>query len=72
MWSFKRDEVTNNAEVTNDNDALSFKYKASIIGNTEPDGTKNGVKIAVLLKYLSNSWRSLEMSLINCKVELSL
>ena len=33
---------------------------------------KNGVKIAIPLKYLSNFWRSLEMSLINCKVELSL
>ena len=30
------------------------------------------VKIAVPLKYLSNFWRSLEMPLINCKVELSL
>ena len=30
------------------------------------------VKIAVPLKYLSNFWRSLEMSLINCRVELSL
>ena len=35
-------------------------------------GRKNKVKIAVPLKYLSNFWRSLEMSLINCKVELSL
>ena len=26
--------------------------------------------IAVPLKYLSNFWRSLEISLINCKVEL--
>ena len=33
---------------------------------------ENGVKIAVPLKYLSNFWRSLEMPLINCKVELSL
>ena len=33
---------------------------------------KNGVKIAIPLKYLSNFWRSLEMSLINSKVELSL
>ena len=33
---------------------------------------KNGLKIAVPLKYLSNFWRSLEMPLINCKVELSL
>ena len=33
---------------------------------------RNGVKIAVPLIYLSNFWRSLEMPLINCKVELSL
>ena len=58
--------------MTNDNSAPSFKYKASIIGNTRDDGTKNGVKIAISLKYLSNFWRSLEMHLINCKVELSL
>ena len=33
---------------------------------------KKGVKIAVPLKYLSNFWRSLEMPLINRKVEVSL
>ena len=58
--------------MTNDNNAPLFKYKANLIGNTENNGTKNGVKIAVPLKYLSNFWRSLEMPLINCKVELSL
>ena len=72
LWGFKRDEIDNNAEVTNDNSAPSFKYKASLIGNTKTDGTKKGVKIAVPLKYLSNFWRLLEMSLINCKAELSL
>ena len=72
LWNFKRDEIINNADVTNDNNAPSFKYKASLIGNTENDGTKNGVKIAVPLKYLSNFWRSAEMPLINCKIELSL
>ena len=61
LWQFKRDEIINNADVTNDNNAPSFKYKASIIGNTENNGTKNGVKIVVPLKYLSNFWRSLEM-----------
>ena len=50
----------------------SFKYKASITGNTENNGTKDGVKIAVPLKYLRNFWRSLEMPLFNCKDELSL
>ena len=33
---------------------------------------KEGVKIIVPLKYLGNFWRSLEMPLINCKIELSL
>ena len=65
------DTSENNTDVSNDN-APSFKYKANLIGNTEANGTKNGVKIAVPLKYLSNFWRSLEMPLINCKVKLSL
>ena len=58
--------------MTNDDNAPSFKYKVSIIGNTENNETKKEVQIAVPLKYLSNFWRSLEMPLINCKVELSL
>ena len=72
LWQYKRDEIIDKRDVTNDNNGLSFKYRASIIGNTEDNGTKNRVKIAVSLKYLSNFWRSLEMPLINCKVELSL
>ena len=68
LWDFKRGDIVNNANVTNDNNAPSFEYKASIIGNTENDG----VKVAVPLKYFSDLWRSLEMPLINCKVELSL
>ena len=72
LWGFKRDDIDNNTNVANDNDSPSFKYKASLIPNTEVDGTKKEVKIAVPLKYLSNFWRSLEMPLIDCKVELSL
>ena len=72
LWGFKRDEVLNNADVTNDDNALSFKYKADLIANTGADGTKNGVKIAVPLKYLSNFWRSLKMPLISCKVGVPL
>ena len=72
LWQFKRDEIIDNADVTTDNNDPSFEYKASIIGNTgECTGTKNGVKIAEPLKYLSNIWRSLEMPLINCKVKVS-
>ena len=65
LWQFKRDGLNVNdinAALTNDN-APSFKYKARIIGNIGADGRKNGVKIDVPLKYLSNFWRSLEISL---------
>ena len=56
LWGFKIDEIDNDANVTNDDNAPSFKYKASTIGNTENNGTKKGVKIAVSLKYSSNLW----------------
>ena len=72
LWSFKRDEVVDNEDVTNDDNAPLFKYKASLITNTKADRTKNGVKTAAPLKYVGNFWRSLEMPLINCRVELSL
>ena len=67
LWDFKRDEIVDNANVTNDDNAPSFKNKTNLIGDTETDRTKKGVKIAVPLKHLSNFWGSLEMSLINCR-----
>ena len=51
LWNFKRDEIIKNANVTNDDNASSFKYKANLIGNIKNNGTKNGVKIAVPLKF---------------------
>ena len=71
LWQFKRDEIEGDVDLTVDgnhtpNKSLSFKYKWSLITN------RNGVKISVPLKYLSNFWGSLEMLLINCKAELSL
>ena len=58
--------------MTNNDDAPSFKHKSSLINDTEASGTKNGVNIAVRLKYLNIFWRSLEMPLINCRVKFSL
>ena len=49
----------------------SFKFKAKFTDQTEDDGTKD-VAIMVPLKYLSNFWRTLEMPLINCEVNLNL
>ena len=55
LWNFKRDEIIRNINVTNNNSS-SFKYKWSLIGDTDADGAnrKKNVKIAVPLKCLSN------------------
>ena len=49
----------------------SFNFKVKITGRTGNDRTKY-VEIMVPLKYLSNFWRTLEMPLINCEVNLIL
>ena len=67
-----KDEIEGNVDLTVDannhipNNSSSYKYKSRLITN------RNGVEIAVPLKYLSNFWRSLEILLINCKAKLSL
>ena len=76
LWQVKRDAVpANNVDLTIDN-SHSFNYKAALLGKTaNHNGGKGFVKDAnmvVPLKYLSNFWRSLETSLINCKVLLEL
>ena len=52
-----------------DNNSTLFKFKAKIASRTGNDGTKN-VKIMVLLKFLSNLWRTIETPLINCEFHL--
>ena len=49
----------------------SFNFKIKTTGKTGDDGTKD-VEIMVLLKYLSNFWRTLGMPLINCDINLIL
>ena len=41
-------------------------------GKTPNNGNTKDVEIIVSLKYLSNFWRTLEMALINCEVNLIL
>ena len=54
-------------------DLKSFDYKISITGRLEGNNVeKDDAKIVVLLKYLSNFWRTLIMPLINCVVSLTL
>ena len=76
LWQFKRDKQPkeNNGELSDliADSSSSFRYKSNPIDSLRNGGRKNGVKIAVPVKYFSNFWISLEMSLISCKVELSL
>ena len=76
LWQYCKDIplVNNNnaiVEFTAANFTNSLNFKAKITGQTGDDGTKN-VEIMVPLKYLSNFWRTLEMPLINCEVNLTL
>ena len=62
------DDVTTNG-------SASFKYKSRLLGASTAEGANRkfkDVKTVVPLKYLSNFFRSLEMSLINCKIHLKL
>ena len=73
FWNYYRDEP-NEESTGGDNGAIkysirnskSFEYKTSITGTLEGDNTEKEAEIVVPLKYLSNFWRRLDMSLINC------
>ena len=76
LYQYKRDEPPEDdavADLTAGNSS-SFKYKVSLLGNlvVANNIARINVKVVVPLKYLSNFFRSLEMSLINCKIKLNL
>ena len=77
LWQYCKDipAVNINGDIFGFNGANatdSFNFKAKITAQTDNDGETNNVEIMVPLKYLSNFWRTLEMSLINCEVDLIL
>ena len=67
LWQYFRDEPDDNIE-----DSESFKFKVKITGKTPNNNNVKDVEIMVPLKYLSNFWRTLEIPLINCEVNLIL
>ena len=67
LWQYYKDVPNNNLA-----NPESFKFKVKITGKTLDDGNTKDVAIIVPLKYLSNFWRTLEMPLINCEVNLIL
>ena len=53
-------------------DSKSFDCKTSITGTLEGNNVEKEVEIIVSLKYLSNLWGTLDMSLIKCEINLIL
>ena len=51
---------------------ILFNFKAKITSQTNDDGDINNVEIIVPLKYLCYFWRTLEIPLINCEIDLIL
>ena len=77
LWQYYRNEpaLDTNGEITDfpvdNSSSKSLKVKQPITAETEKDSTKD-VEIVVSSKYLSNFWRTLEISLINCAISLQL
>ena len=76
LWQYCKDipaRNNNNKIIVFDVNSVtdSFNFKVKFTGQTGNDGTKD-VEIIVPLKYLSNFWRTLEMPLINCEINLVL
>ena len=83
LWQYCKETpaVNDNEAIVDFNEANatdSFNFKNKITGQTAAnnnDGNIAGradIEIVVPLKYLSNFWRTLEMLLINCEIELIL
>ena len=77
LWQYYRDEpflytcgaIASFSAANNNN--TSFKSKPKIIDETV-DGSRKDVETMVLLEYLTNFSRTLEIPLINCKINLTL
>ena len=67
FWQYYRDEPNDNLA-----DYESFKSKLKTTGKTPAAGNEKDVEIMVPLTYLNNFWRTLEMPLINCEINLIL
>ena len=77
LWQYCKDipAVNNNGDIVDfngANDTYSFDFKAKITDQTDDDGEINNFEIMIPFTFLSNFWRTLTMSLINCEINLIL
>ena len=72
LWQSALDNSNNIIDFpANINNSISLKFKQQITGQTGNGGKKDD-EIMVPINYLHNFWRTIEMSLINCKINLEL
>ena len=78
LWNYYKYEPDSGIGGENKNvnysvkDSKFFDYKTNIAGNLEGIDKTKDVEIAFTLKYSSNFWSTLDMSLIDCEVSLIL
>ena len=82
LWNCYRGQINEDANETsaannkiNNNKTItgkSFEYKTKLIGSTPNNNNILDPEIVLSLTYLSNFWRSLDLSLINCQIEIDL
>ena len=83
LWQFFKEisAINDNGDIVDFNGGNAtnlFNFKTKITGQTAANNNNGNiagrvdVEIMIPLKYLSNFWRSLEMPLIDCEVELIL
>ena len=80
LWNYYRDEINDDANENVNNrinkikirTSKSFECKTKLIGNMPNDNNILDPEVVVLLKYLSNFWRFLDLTLIKREIELDL
>ena len=80
LWNWYRDEIKDDANENfnnriNNNKRItskSFEFKAKLTGSTPDDNNILDAEVFLLLKNLSNIFRSLDLRLIKCGIEVDL
>ena len=82
LWNHYREEINDDADENNsarikinNNKTItskSFLKKTKLIGSTPKNNNILDAKVVLPLKYVKSFWRSLDLPLINCEIEIDL
>ena len=79
LWNYYRDEPSNplssNSESLKDRTGITGNTYNLVAGDADYDATKvgkNETEVVISLKHLRNFWRTLNIPLVNCEIELIL